>query len=138
MPAVGLHQAQVATFKFKVGTGYGEVTGTAGAKTMFGVGNGNADGTLPDNALVTRAWIESVTLPVGVGATVKLGVTGNDDLFVAATAITDGMFVVDAVTALTKEIPAKLAADVHVLATVATATLTAGEFYVHVEYVPGE
>ncbi len=138
MPAVGLHQAQVATFKFKVGTGSGDVTGTAGVKTLNGTGNGLA-GVVPDNALITRAWLEPITAPVAVSGTptIKLGITGNDDAFVAATNYDDAKWVPEEPIALTNEVPLKTAAAVSILATVASANLSAGEFDVHVEYGPG-
>jgi hypothetical protein len=139
MAGIGVHQAQVATFRFKVGTGEGDVTGTAGAKTLFGAGNGTtSDGKLPDNAVITRAWLEPITaLAGGAGATVKLGITGNDDAFLAATLFDDAKWVPEEPIALTAEVPLKTTAAVAVLATVAVATLTAGEFDVHVEYLPG-
>jgi hypothetical protein len=46
-------------------------------------------------------------------------------------------FTAEGVTALTNEIPKKTTAAVAVLATIATADLTAAKFVVHVEYTVG-
>lgn len=97
-----------------------------------------ADGaalTIPDNAVITGAWVEGITdLTSGGSATVALGYTGAATALVAATAKAHATWDVDAVTALALT---KTTAEVSVLATVATAALTAGKFYVWVQYVRG-
>lgn len=123
--------AATATFEYDFATHGGAV----GAITLTAL-----SGVLPDNAVITRCTQESITdLTSGGSATVKLGYTGNDDAFLAATAYTDASFDVEIVTARNAEVPVKVnnASGVNVLATVATAALTAGKFRLHVEYVPG-
>ena len=100
--------------------------------------NGNGL-TLPDNACIKRAYVESLTTGASGGsATIKLGITGDDDAFIAATAMNHATFTAEAVTELTAGIPVKTSAGVSVLATVATATITAGKFNVYVEYIVGD
>lgn len=98
--------------------------------------------TLPAFACITRAFIEAVVATTSGGsATIKLGITGNDDCFVAATAMDNALFAIDAgnPTALTNEVPLKVGSSaVAVLATIATADLLAGTFVVGVEYTVGE
>jgi hypothetical protein len=136
MANVGVHQAQWATFKYK----FADAGGAIAPIVCDGVGNGNVDGKVPDNALILRAILEPITLPVSGGAaTIKLGITGNDDCFIAATAYGAAEFIPEEPVVLnhSSEIPLKTTAAVQVLATVAGATLTAGEFDVHVEFLPG-
>ena len=109
--------------------------GAVGAITLTAL-----SGVLPDNAVITRCIQESITdLTSGGAATVKLGITGNDDAFLAATAYSDASFDVDIVTSRAAELPLKVnaAAGVNALATIATAALTAGRFKLHVEWEPG-
>jgi hypothetical protein len=110
--------------------------GTAGAKTLTAY-----SGVLPDNAVITGCMLEAVTtLTGGAGATVKLGITGNDDSMLAATLFSDAKYVAEAASAINAENPLKVsnAAGVNVLATIAVASLTAGRFLVHVSYIPGQ
>lgn len=123
--------AATASFEYDFGT-HG---GGTGAKTLTAF-----SGKLPDNAVIVSAYTEAVTsLTSGGAATVKIGITGNDDSFKAATAYNDASFVAEAITAITAETPLKVnnASGVSVLATIATAALTAGKFRVHVDYIPG-
>lgn len=111
--------------------------GAAGAKTLT-----DEDGraaTLPDNAVVKAARVECITAATSAGAaTIALGVTGNTDAFLAATAYTDNRFdTPDTVGAATNEVPFKNAAAVSVLATIADAALTAGKFVLEVDYTEG-
>src|SRR5690242_16595448 len=136
--SVGLHQAQVATFRYD----FADHGGAVGAITLDG-SNVAGDGVnIPDDALILRAWVECVTAATSGGAaTIALGITGNTDALIAATAYTDNKFdTPETVGALTAELPLKVnaAAGVDVIATVATAALTAGAFDVHVEYLPGQ
>lgn len=127
----GPTQAYVFEYNFAVQGG-----GQA-ALTLYDADPVNAGAALkiPDNFLILTAYVEGITTTTSGGsATIKLGVTGNDDLFVAATAMDNALYAAGGVTALTKEIPAKVdnANGVSVLATVATADLLAGKFRVHV------
>ena len=112
--------------------------GAQGALTMTKCADGTAQ-TLPNNAVILRAVQESDTdLTSGGGATVALGYTGNDNAFLAATAYTDASFDVDVITARNAEVPIITGAAVSMLATVATADLTAGKFKLYVEYIQGD
>lgn len=137
MPGVGLHQAQIATFRYK----FSEHGGAVGAIELTGAASGQDGNELPDNALILRAWTENlVAVAGGVGATIELGITGNTNAFEAATAITDASYATPGtIDSKAAELPLKVdnAAGVAVIATVAAAALTAGEFDVHVEYLPG-
>lgn len=95
--------------------------------------------TIPANALIKSVRVETETAMTSAGAaTVKLGVTGNDDAFIVATAKDHATFALDAHKAIESEIPLKIGASaVSVLMTVAAFTLTAGVLYVYVEYVAG-
>ena len=111
------------------------LTGDVGAITLVGPTGAQ---TIPDNAVITRAYLEAVTTTTSDGsATIKLGITGDDDCFIAATARNNAVYAGGAATELTAGIPIKTTSAVSVLATVATAALTAGEFYVWVEYYEG-
>lgn len=100
----------------------------------------NADGkalTLPDNAILTSVLYEELTpLASGGSATVALGITGNTDAFLSATAFNDAEFTTD-VSTKNAEIPLKLDGSKSVVATVAVAALTAGKFKLYVEYIEG-
>ncbi len=96
--------------------------------------------TIPDNAVVVGAWLEGITVGAsggGSAGTVKLGITGNDDCFIAATAEDHANFAADKITALTNELPLKTSAAVSVLATIAGDAWTQGKYRVHVEYYEG-
>lgn len=108
--------------------------GAAGVVTLTLPSAGGAL-TIPDNFVITNAWLEGITVGAsggGAAGTMKLGITGNDDCFVAATAEDDAMFTADAITALTNEVPLKTSAAVSVIGTIATDDWTQGKFRVHV------
>lgn len=109
--------------------------GAQGAITMT-----NADGkalTIPDNAIITNVIYEELTpFTSGGAATVALGITGNTDAFIAATAYNNAAFTAD-VSTKNNEVPLKLDGAKSVLATVAAADLTAGKFKLYVEYIEG-
>ena len=97
---------------------------------------GNAQ-QLPDNAVVVSSHVEVLTGVTSAGAaTVAFGIGGTPALFLAAT----GKASLGAGVALLGEhsTPAKLPADRRVIATVATAALTAGKFNVWVRYYQGD
>ena len=90
---------------------------------------------LPDNAVIVGAWVEGITdLVSGGSATVALGYTGAATALVGATAKDNAMWNVDAVTALALS---KTTQKSSVLATIATAALTAGKFDVMIHYYVG-
>ena len=137
MPPKGLHRAQFATFKYK----FADHGGAQGAITLSTDNNELPNGKLPDNAQILRVRTECIeAVTSGGAATIKLGITGNDDAFEGATAYTDNSYdTPGTVDVKESEVPLKVdnSSGVSVLATVATADLTAGEFDVHVEYLPG-
>ncbi len=118
-----LAPSAVKTYKFTYS--FAVLGGAQGALTLTA-----ADGQLPDNFCIDRVYQHTKTA-VGSGgaATIKLGITGNDDCFIAATAYTDNKFVVnDQCTVHSNENPLITSAAVDVLATVADADLNAGIF----------
>lgn len=116
---------------------FADLGGAQGAITL--TDDADAALTIPDNAVIVRAYVEALTSPTSGGAaTIKLGVTGDDDCFIAATAFDNGEFDLTVNTEMTAGIPVKTTAAVSVLATVATADLTAGKFNIWVEYFEGD
>lgn len=133
-PRIGVGAFRAFRFRYKFGT----QGGAAGAKTLTDI-HGRVQ-KLPDNFEALRCYIvNNVALSEVAGTpTVKLGITGNDDCFVGATAFDDAMHATPGViTALTNEMPVKTAAAVSVLATIASNDLDAGEFDVIVEGYQG-
>jgi hypothetical protein len=126
---LGPHQKKHLTFSADVNSA------GVGVFTMTDASGGAQ--TIPDNAIITAVVYEkSVSIGSAGSATIKLGVTGNDDAFIAATAFDNAAFTAD-VTALTNEVPLKLDGAKSVIGTVATAALNAGVFFVRVEYYEG-
>lgn len=116
---------------------FASLGGAAGAITLTDV-EGRAM-QLPDNFEMVNAYTVAITpMTSGGSATVALGITGNTDCFKAATAMDHADWdVADDMKAVTNELPLKTTAAVSVLATVATAALTAGKFDVIVEGFEG-
>jgi hypothetical protein len=108
--------------------------GAQGALTLTA-----ANGQLPDNFVITNAWVEStVALSSGGAATCALGITGNTDLFNDDNFDAGPYTGSDLITAVADELPVKLAAATDVLLTVGTADLTtAGTFHLWVEGYEG-
>ena len=116
---------------------FADLGGAAEAITL--TDDADAAQTIPDNAVIVRAYIEGITSAASSGsATVKLGITGDDDCLIAATDFDNGEFDATTVTALTAGIPIRTTTAVSVLATVAVAALTAGKFNIWVEYYEGD
>lgn len=109
--------------------------GSTGAKTLVEI-EGESDGKLNQGDLVIDCITECLTPAASGGAaTIKLGITGNDDCFEAATAYTDDTY--DTANVLGRkitELPVKVTTSggVNVVATIAGAALTAGKFRLHV------
>uniref|UniRef100_A0A6M3J0U0 Uncharacterized protein n=1 Tax=viral metagenome TaxID=1070528 RepID=A0A6M3J0U0_9ZZZZ len=96
--------------------------------------------TIPNNAVIRQdAVLEALTTTTSGGsATIALGITGDDDAFVAATAMDNAIYAAAAATDLTAGVSVKTTQAVAVLATIAGATVTAGKFNVWVNYVIGD
>ena len=93
-------------------------------------------GTLPDKAVVVRGTVEVETAVTSAGsATVAFGLVANTDAFVGATAKTS--LGLNAAISSSNDLPLKMAGDTDVLATIATAALTAGKIHLHVVYYEG-
>lgn len=94
---------------------------------------------LPSGALVLKSIIKTVTaVTSGGAATVSIGTEAATDIRAAATLATAPALnatgtLLGAVTGATD--PVALTADRHIVATIATAALTAGRFSVIVEYI---
>lgn len=101
-----------------------------------GVGSIGLGATLPDNAIITGATIDVITgLTSGGSATVAIGVPTDDpDCIMAATAFNNAALA-QGVRNVTLNAVAKTSAARELSIVVATAALTAGEFYVIVDYV---
>ena len=111
---------------------------TASPIALTGIGN-TTPTPLPDNAVITNVTIEGVTDNTSGGsATIALGWTGEGAAFLAATAFDNAMWNVDAVTSGGPVVAkGKTTGQVGVIATIATAALTAGKWYVWVTYFEG-
>ena len=92
---------------------------------------------IPDNAVIVSSHIEILTaVTSGGSATVAFGIGGAPALFKAATA--KASLTADAVFLGENGTPAKTDGTKSVIATVATAALTAGKFNVYVRYFQGQ
>lgn len=123
---------KVAIFKYD----FTELGGAQGAVTL--TNNLGKASTLPDNAIITGAHLE-VESPAlsGGSATIALGITGNTDAFIAATAYNNAAFGAGGISSQANDLPLKLDGAKSVLATIATADLIAGEFRLYVSYIVG-
>ena len=115
---------------------FAAVGGAVGAITLTAM-----DGTalsMPGNAVIRNITYEVVTAPASSGsATIALGLVANTDAFKAATAFDNAAYT--AASHMHNEVPLKNGpAPLAVLATVATAALTAGKFILHVEFYEGQ
>ena len=109
--------------------------GAAGSLTMTAE-DGTAQ-TIPGNAIITNAYAEVETaVTSGGSATVALGLVANTDAFVGATA--KGSLGAGVVLNTANDLPLKSAVPGTVLATIATADLTAGKIRLYVEYIEGQ
>jgi len=114
---------------------FADFTGAQAAYTLTDPNGGAV--IIPDNAIITSVLYEKITaLTSGGSATLALGITGNTDAFIAATAFDNAAFTVEIVSQA-NEVPLKTSAAVSVLATIATADLTAGKFRLHISYING-
>jgi len=133
--ALGSLQEKTLLFEYDFAVGGGS---TASPIALTGKGN-TTPTQIPDNAVITNVTIEGVTDNTSGGsATIALGYTGQAGAFLAATAFNDAMWNVNAVTSgAPVAATGKTTAAVGVIATVATAALTAGKWYVWVTYFEG-
>lgn len=111
--------------------------GAQAALTLLDVAG--AAQTIPANSVIQRVHAEIETAFTSGGlATVKLGITGNDNAFLDVLAFDHASLALDKFIAVNAEIPIKVGGSaVSVLLTPADANLTAGVVYVYVEYIPG-
>jgi len=95
--------------------------------------------TIPDNAVITSVYWEPTTTVTGgtVTHTLALGYTGVAGAFLAAIRRDNAVFTAPTITEMTAAVPVKTVAEVSVLLTVASSSLTAGVAYVWVEYYEG-
>ena len=129
--ALGAFQPKHLAFEYD----FADLGGSTGAITL--TDTADAAQTIPDNAVITAVTLETITpFSSGGSATVAIGVTGNTDAFIAATAFNNAAFTSTA-KALTNEVPLKLDGAKSVLFTVATAALDDGKYRIHVEYLEG-
>ena len=110
----------------------------AGAQGAIALKNIAGDSvSLPDNAVITEVYLEGITdLASGGSATVALGYTGAATAFLGATAKDNAKWDVGAIAAL-GSLPLKMTQQVSILATIATADLTAGKFQIMIRYYEG-
>lgn len=93
------------------------------------------DATLPDNAIITRVFIDEVTnVTSGGAATIAIGANTTTDLL-GATAIASFTGIIAGVPDDAVGNMVKLTADRTLTATIATAAVTAGKLEIFVEYV---
>ena len=110
--------------------------GAIGAINLLG--DDGKPAVIPDNAIITKVLVDVITAPTSGGAaTIALGANTTTDIK-AATAIASYTGIVACVPVETAASCVKTTADRNVVATVATAALTAGRFYVLVEYIVTE
>lgn len=94
--------------------------------------------TLPDNAIVTRAWSDVVTTATSGGAaTVSIGIVSTVDIM-AATAVASVTGILEGIPDGATANMIKLAAVKQVKVAIAVAALTAGKINVYIEYVLSE
>jgi hypothetical protein len=125
------HLVPAALKSYKFTYSFAVQGGAAGALTLTA-----ANGQLPDNFVIKSVTLHTKAAAVSGGAsTIAIGITGNTDAFIAATAYTDNKFdVVDQCTALTNELPLITTAAADVIFTIADADLSAG---IHEIWVTG-
>ncbi len=129
------HHAHGLSREITVEYDFADLEGAVGAVTLTDVNNNAV--SIPDNAIITSVVYEEITpMTSGGSATVALGITRNTDAFIAATAFNNAAFTAD-VSTKENEVPLKTSASVSVLATIATAALTAGKFRLHISYING-
>lgn len=121
-----LKQAMIATYDFSV---------LGGAIAALNLKNpAGTDAYLPKGAVITSCIIDVITAPTSGGsATIALSIQSAGDLK-AATAIASYTGLVAGVPVGSAATSIKLTADAIVVATVATAALTAGKINVLIEY----
>lgn len=118
----GAHTAVVAT----------QTAGGTAVVVHLKDANGKAT-SLPANCAILRSYIEPVDdLTSNGSATIKLGLDGDDDAFLAATAYSDAAFN-DPSGLLTDDIVYVDSGGDKVTATIAAADITGGSFHLHLE-----
>lgn len=111
---------------------FADLGGSQGAITL--TDENDVAQTLPSGAIITECLCDTlIPFASGGSATVALGITGNTDAFIGATAYNNSGFL--GVTTKNSEVPLKTGSAVSVLLTVATADLTAGQIRLHITYI---
>lgn len=101
------------------------------------VGDRHLGVTIPDNAIITRSYIDVVTTIVGQGAALVLTTETTGDVK-GSTAITSFSGQVEGVSTGTAATMKKMTADRGLLLDINNTALTAGKFKVYIEYVMSE
>jgi len=111
------------------------------ARGTYDVADGGAPGThstgvtIPDNAIITKAWVETITAGVrGSSGTIAFHVQSANDILSATASHLSVGFKPGVVTG-TSSAFIKLSAARTIVADVATATMSAGKFIVYAKYV---
>ena len=135
---LGALQEKTLLYEYDFAVSGGSHTTDGGVISLTGKGN-TTPTPLPDNAVITNVTIEGVTDNTSGGsATIALGWVGAAAGFLAATAFDHAMWNVNAVTSGGPVVAnGKTTGQVAVIATIATASLTAGKWYVWVTYFEG-
>lgn len=93
---------------------------------------------LPANAVVVDAYIEVVTPMTSAGlATIKVGITTDDDAFLGSTAFDDASLGANKVVQANNAVPFKMIAGETPQIAIATADLTAGKLNLFIHYHEG-
>lgn len=115
---------------------FADLGGLVSTITLTDISDGAQN--LPDNAVITDAWVEAITTCTSSGsATIQLGTAQNTNAFLPAVAYNNGEFTAGAITVSGNELPEKNTAARAVQVIIGTAALTAGKFRVHVTYKEG-
>ena len=112
--------------------------GATGAKVLTDAAG--AAQTIPDNAIITKFVLDVVTeITSGGSATIALGAaTDGAAMIKAATAFDNAAYVTATQLGGIPAASKKLTAARNCIATIATAALTAGKFFLYITYIEGD
>lgn len=116
------------------------LVGTYDFATMGGgsVGTIELGVSLPDNAIVTKSYIDVLTAPAGVGATIAIRTESAADIKAATAIASYSGFVAGEQTGSGVTAFVKTTAERALGINIANTALTAGKFKVYLEYVVSE
>ena len=126
------------------GSNYGVDSGIYDFDVNGGAAGDHILGQIPDNAVITNAWYETITDPTSSGsATIAIGVVTNDaNGIITATAYSDAIFNPGwhdgTPDGMATNFTTQTTAIRDVVLTIGTAALTAGKIKVFWEYAVGE